>query len=117
MMKLKWLSWQSQKLIKQKQRGFAMTTLISILIIISGLQVWQLYIFKNQMRTYANIKQNYRLDMMTNEVKIARLNDPDKKKFKINDVLIEIDNDNIIFVISDKSIIKRKFISSEHDQG
>lgn len=117
MMKLKWLSWQSQKLIKQKQRGFAMTTLISILIIISGLQVWQLYIFKNQMRTYDNIKQNYRLDMMTNEVKIARLNDPDKKKFKINDVLIEIDNDNIIFVISDKSIIKRKFISSEHDQG
>lgn len=112
MVKLKRLIYPSVRFLKQQQQGFAMSTLMSILVIVGGLQIWQLSIFKNQMSTYANIAQNYRLDIVTNEIKIELLDNPDKKKFKSNGVVVEIYKDNIIYKLNDKTIIKRKFIAS-----
>lgn len=110
MVRKKVLVWQSHMLVNRQYRGFTMTSLLAVILILAGIQTWQMYAYRSQMDIYGNIIQAYRLDIVTNEVKMLRLQNPNQSKFMISNIYIYIDDGNINFKLKDGTIIKRKFL-------
>lgn len=108
---LKVLYYQLSTVISHRNKGFGVTTLVAILITMTGIQAWQFYNYKEQMETYISVTQNYKLNVIENDIKILILNGSTEREFKIKGVVASISEGKIIFKLNDGQKIRRNFIT------
>ncbi|QBO35360.1 hypothetical protein EQG49_02205 [Periweissella cryptocerci] len=93
--------------------GFALASTLILLSVLAGMQLWQLHIYHDQMQTYTTIERSYRLDMLTNQVRLQLIDHPEQTEYKIGEIQVLLKDQQIFIKYPNGDKFQRQFSQSQ----